>query len=248
MAKMITLSARMQALADMVTRGNRVCDLGCDHGYLSIYLIQRQIAPHVLAMDVRKGPLERAGEHIGRARLEEYITLRLSDGLDGYRAGEAQSLVCAGMGGPLINRILEREPLKTKQFQELILQPQSELASFRRRLRESGWRIACEDMVLEDGKFYPVMKAYPAEYAPEERENSDGISEGAGDLFGPVLLRSCHPVLWEYLKREWKNCRELWETLEKAPDSERVRIRKGELSGEMEYLKEAARLYGNDYD
>ncbi|MDE6891652.1 MAG: class I SAM-dependent methyltransferase [Lachnospiraceae bacterium] len=64
LTKTITLSARMQALADMVTEGNRVCDLGCDHGFLSIYLVQRQISPGVLAMDVGKGPLMRAEEHV----------------------------------------------------------------------------------------------------------------------------------------------------------------------------------------
>ena len=89
----------MQAVADLVTAGNRVCDVGCDHGYISIYLVQSRKAPCVLAMDVNRGPLQRASEHVKAAGLEKYITLRLSDGLLAFRKGEADTLVCAGMGG-----------------------------------------------------------------------------------------------------------------------------------------------------
>ena len=116
MAENIILSARMQAVADMVKIGNRVCDVGCDHGYVSIYLVQRGIAPGVLAMDINKGPLQRAKIHVAQADLSEYITLRISDGLDKYQSGEAQTLICAGMGGRLMQKILEKEPEKTKSF------------------------------------------------------------------------------------------------------------------------------------
>lgn len=245
--KMITISARMQALADMVTAGSRVCDLGCDHGYLSIYLIQRGISPHVLAMDVGKGPLGRASEHILRTELCEYITLRLSDGLTQYEEGEADTLICAGMGGALMQRILEREIPKTESFRELILQPQSEITAFRRFLAASGWSISEENIVFEDGKFYPMMKVYPARKGPEEREAGDIPSELA-ERFGPVLLKKRHPVLWEYLKREWKKCGELKDVLEKAPESPQVQQRMKELLKEMTYLKEVAGLYGKDYN
>ncbi|MDE6204046.1 MAG: class I SAM-dependent methyltransferase, partial [Lachnospiraceae bacterium] len=121
------MSARMQAVADMVTKGSRVCDVGCDHGYVPIYLVRQGISPAVLAMDINKGPLLKAREHVMRAGLKEYIRLRLSDGLDGYVPGEAETLICAGMGGRLMQRILTRQPHKTADFQELILQPQSEV-------------------------------------------------------------------------------------------------------------------------
>lgn len=247
MAKTVNLSARLQALADMVTEGNRVCDLGCDHGYLSVYLVWHKISPHALAMDVGKGPLMRAMEHVREAGLDEYITLRLSDGLAGYREGEADTLVCAGMGGPLMQRILADEPAKVRSFRELVLQPQSEIASFRRFLRKEKWTIIKENMVCEDGKFYPMMKVRPAMETPEKKEDC-GILPELADRFGPVLLGERNPVLWEFLKREWKNCGELADTLEKASESGRAQERLKELTKEMAYLKEAAKLYGKDYD
>ena len=163
MAGNVILSARMQAVADMVTKGNRVCDVGCDHGYVSIYLVQSKVSPSVLAMDVNKGPLLRAREHVADAGLKEYITLRLSDGLSAYERGEADTLICAGMGGRLMQRILAQYPSKARDFKELILQPQSEISFFRRFLRNEGYSIVWEDMILEEDKFYPVIKAVSSE-------------------------------------------------------------------------------------
>lgn len=157
------LSKRLQTVADMVTRGNRVCDVGCDHGYVSIYLVKQGISPGVLAMDVRKGPLSAAKEHVAEQDLSDLIETRLSDGLHNYNIGEAQSLICAGMGGRLMRQILEEEKDKADSFRELILQPQSEIEEFRCFLRENAYLIQDEEILEEDGKFYQVMRAVPAE-------------------------------------------------------------------------------------
>lgn len=155
----IVLSRRLRMLADLMTRGYRAADVGCDHGFLSIYLVQQGISPRVLAMDVRKGPLAAAREHIASCGLEEYIGSRLSDGLAALRPGEAETLICAGMGGPLMEKILRDGMEKARELKELILQPQSEIGSFRRFLRREGFRILAEDAVCEDGKYYFAMKA-----------------------------------------------------------------------------------------
>ena len=136
----------------MVTPGSRVCDVGCDHGFVSIYLIEQKVSPYVLAMDVREGPLGAARRHVAERELDAFIETRLSDGLHNYKAGEADSLVCAGMGGRMMMRILGEDREKTDSFRELILQPQSELEQFRIWLREHGYGITDEKMVEEIGR------------------------------------------------------------------------------------------------
>ena len=100
------LSKRLQAVADLVTAGCRVADVGTDHAYIPIALVQEGRIPGAVAMDVNTGPLERARLHVAENRLEEKIELRLSDGLAALSPGEADSVVIAGMGGGLVIRIL----------------------------------------------------------------------------------------------------------------------------------------------
>lgn len=218
----VVLSGRLAAAAAYVTNGNRVCDVGCDHGFVSIYLIQQGISPGVLAMDVRKGPLMQAQSHIEEYGLAQYIETRLSDGLDAYQIGEADTLICAGMGGRLMMHVLEAQPDKTASFQELILQPQSEIQIFRRFLREQGYLIADENMIEEDGKFYSIIyvalgkkkKTLPiGESFAWENESEislqaaiePGTWQELEDLYGSILIRNRHPVLRRYLEREEQN-------------------------------------------
>lgn len=229
----VVLSRRLGMLADMVTPGNRVVDVGCDHGFLSIYLIQHGISPGVLAMDVRRGPLAAAAQHIEECGLGEYIETRLSDGLHEYRLGEADTLVCAGMGGRLMERIVSESPEKAEAFKELILQPQSELREFRGFLRTNGFRITAEEAIYEEGKYYFPMRAVPgregtaaAQYPDEEQR--------LFDEYGELLLRKKHPVLQQYLLFRRKVMAELAEKLaqeETGRTEKRLAEIKEELSG-----------------
>ncbi|NBJ92828.1 tRNA (adenine(22)-N(1))-methyltransferase [Parablautia muri] len=238
MGAAVVLSARLKAVADMVREKNRVVDVGCDHGYVPIYLVQSGISPKVLAMDIKEGPLRRAREHVERAGLEEYIALRRSDGLRAYQTGEADTLICAGMGGRLMRKILEAEPEKTKDFEELILQPQSEILAFRRFLKEKGYSICQEEMVWEDGKFYPMIKAVQGKMCSLPYE------EELCCRFGPVLLQKKNPTLIMYLKKEWENCLKLRAELSTAEGSSRAEQRLCELEREMEHLEKAAKICG----
>lgn len=206
--RQVALSERLRTVAGMVTRGNRVCDVGCDHGFVPIYLVQQGISPGVLAMDLREGPLRAARGHVSAYGLEGQIETRLSDGLHNYKEGEADTLICAGMGGGLMMRILEAERDKTDSFQEMILQPQSEIEKFRGFLRESGYRILDEEMLSEDGKFYQVIRAGcgGAQETSAFPGNGIGISEEElcklEDRYGPILLQKRTPVFLSYLERE----------------------------------------------
>ena len=103
---MLQLSDRLQAVASMVTENNRLADVGTDHAYIPIYLCQTGKIPSAVAMDVKKGPLLRAEQNITLYQLENHIQIRLSDGVQKLDAGEVDSVVIAGMGGSLVQKIL----------------------------------------------------------------------------------------------------------------------------------------------
>ena len=100
------LSKRLQALADLVSQDHVLADVGCDHGYIPVFLIQNQRRPKAIAMDIGEGPLKRAQENIRSYGLEGYIETRLSDGLSKLQPGEADTILISGMGGPLMEKIL----------------------------------------------------------------------------------------------------------------------------------------------
>ena len=139
--KEVLLSKRMQMVANMATPGNVLADIGCDHGFVSIYLVENKICPKVIAMDVNEGPLLRAKEHIEERGLAEYIDIRLSDGMEKLALEEAEGVLAAGMGGRLVIRILSDYIEKAKSLKEVILQPQSELHLVREFLTEQGFHI-----------------------------------------------------------------------------------------------------------
>lgn len=239
-SKTVALSERMRMLADMVAGGNRVADVGCDHAFLSIYLVQTGKCPGCLAMDVRRGPLAGAREHIASCGLEEYIETRLSDGLSAYHTGEAQSLVCAGMGGRLMERILREGGEKSRSFSELILQPQSEIPEFRRFLGNAGFRITREAAVYEEGKYYFAMKAV---YSGQDMRAGQGIpEEELYGLYGEQLLLERHPVLKQYLSDRREAVDDLLTQLRKR-DTPKSRARQRELALEREQLESGLKFF-----
>ena len=233
----VVLSKRLQALACMVTPGRRVVDVGCDHGFVSIYLVQKGISPQVLAMDVRTGPLSRAKEHIAEAGLGGYIETRLSDGLLAYQEGEAESLICAGMGGRLMMKILTESREKARGLQELILQPQSELPAFRRFLREEGYQLLDENIIWEEGKYYFLMKVrYSGEDSQTVRANEP--EQVLADKFGALLLQRRSPVLKQYLEDTLQNKYQIEASLARS-EKERARERLKEVQQEIADLERA---------
>lgn len=231
------LSKRMHAVASLVTTGNRIVDIGTDHAYIPIFLIQEQHISSAIAMDVNKGPLMRASEHIREYALEDRIEIRLSDGFRELRAGEADTAVIAGMGGNLVMRILKEHWNITCSLKECVLQPQSEIAKVRAFLLEEGFLFIEEDMVLDDEKYYPMMKVVP----PSQKRNAEVWTE-TELRFGKLLLEKQHPVLYQYLQREERMHRQILESLE-SKDGERIEQRKKELEEELLHIREGLEYY-----
>ena len=180
---MIQLSKRLQSVADFVENCETMADVGTDHGYIPIYLVLNRKVKKAIAMDVNPGPLQRAKEHICQYGLEHAIETRLSDGCFALKPGEADAIVIAGMGGALMQRILEQGEAAAKAAQRLVLQPQSEAALFRQFLFRHGYQILAEDMALEDGKYYPIIAA---QYMGWEN-NATALRSGREKQDSPII-------------------------------------------------------------
>ena len=228
------LSKRLYAVAGLVTEGASVADIGTDHGYVPIYLVESGIASKVIALDVNQGPLNRARMHIVGHGLGDRIETRLSDGLAMIRPGEVDTVIDSGMGGPLTIRILQEGKEVADQLNALILQPQSEICRVRRFLTENGYRIEQEDMVLEDGKYYPVMRVVHGTKEPYEEWEY---------LYGKRLLEARHPVLLEFLKRELRIKESILEQLAGRSGSESARERAEEICRDREWIQKALAQY-----
>lgn len=161
------LNPRLAAVADMVTPGSVVADVGTDHAYLPIWLIKKGVCPTAIAMDIRQGPLDRARENIRRYQVEEKIWIRLSDGLEQLKPGEADTVVIAGMGGELISRILARAPWVKQQAIRFIFQPMSAAAELRIYLSQEGYAIQKETAVMDAGRIYTVLEAFYSGFQQE---------------------------------------------------------------------------------
>lgn len=231
------LSKRLEAVAELVTPGYKVADIGTDHAYVPIRLVLEGKSPSAVAMDVNEGPLLRAEEHIREYGLENVIGTRRSDGLKELKDNEADSMIAAGMGGALIIRILSEGFEKAAGMKECILQPQSEIGRVRRYLIKNGFSIEKENIVCEEGKYYPMMRAVPGKkeqvpYAEEEYE------------YGRLLLENRHPVLLEFLRRETAVREKILEQLTgKEELAESARLRVGEIQKEIERLHRAMERY-----
>ena len=176
----IPLSKRLEAACKFVKPGDRVADIGCDHGYLGIHLLKNNIASHVIASDINEGPLNAAVFNSEKYGVRDNMQFFLSDGVKNIPR-EFDTLVCAGMGGDTMISILESAPWLKEGNYRLILQCQSKRPELRRYLGENGWFIR-EESVLKDGRFlYTVMEVL---YLPGM------VLTPGGCHFPPALLKN----------------------------------------------------------
>ncbi len=151
-------------IADMVG-GTHVADIGTDHAYLPLYLIQNGICEHVTASDIARGPLARAAETV--KGYEDRIDLAVGDGLEAVPEQETDCIVIAGMGGDTIEHIIGTSGWSFRE-KTLILQPMSKLPELRRWLWEHGFDVVDERLSGDVGTLYRAFKALRRESACPE--------------------------------------------------------------------------------
>ena len=184
------ISNRLLACCDYIAPGDRVADVGCDHGYLGIHLLLTGLACRVIAADIRPCPLECAVKNGEKYGVSDRMVFCLSDGVQSVPR-DFDTLVCAGMGADVMVSILEKAPWLRSSRYRLVLQCQSKTPTLRKYLSETGWTIRREQ-VLRDGRFlYTVMEAVWA--------LSPALTPGQCYI-SPALMESGSPVLPEYIR------------------------------------------------
>lgn len=264
----VILSERMKMIAGLVPKGSSVCDVGCDHAYISVYLAQQGIADKIIASDLRPGPLETARANIEAYGLSDKIRTRLSDGLKEIRPGETDTVLISGMGGELIIRILKEGKETVDKAARLILSPQSVIPDVRRYIEENGFKITDEVMTKEDGKYYVGILAENLSMPAKDTSLTAGMKndgtetaakisqtgdkEGTADTqdmlhelnmyFGETLLKKQDRTLKEFLEHRKEILGRIMEGLEKS-ESDNISERKNEINRELEMIRKAGKIY-----
>lgn len=188
----IPISQRLLCCAAQVPVGARVADIGCDHGYLGIYLLQNGLATRVTASDLREKPLEKARENARRFGVAAFMEFAVADGLAAVAPETVDTIVVAGMGGDNIAAILDAAPWVRDPRYTLILQPQTSGNDLRRCLGEAGFAIEAERLVRDGGFLYFTILARFGGGRP--------LTPGEQYL-SPQLLHSGDPLLGAYFDR-----------------------------------------------
>lgn len=184
------LSNRLQKIADFVPKNTIVGDIGCDHGYIPIYLAKNNISKKVIASDISKNSLEKTIENVKINNLEKDIEIRLGDGLDIVLPFEIDTVIIAGMGGLLIKDILDKNKTKANTITHFILQPNIASKELREYLYENNFEIINEELAMEGDKFYEIIYA---------KKGKGFVTKDIYYEIGEKLIINENPLLKEFI-------------------------------------------------
>lgn len=184
------LPKRLAALAAFIPHGSIAADIGTDHAYLPVFLVEQGICRLVIATDLREGPYRSAEHKIKEHALEERICLRMGDGLKPLKQGEVEVVVLAGMGGNTIREILSKSPETLAGIKRLVLQPMTDAGDLRTWLAANGWKFADEELVEDEGRLYVIIAA---------EQGLEVTHDPVYMELGPRLLEKKSPLLGRHL-------------------------------------------------
>ena len=154
--RQLQLQPRLQLLASLIPEGSRLADVGTDHGYVPVYLLQRGLIEGAIASDIGAEPLQHAKNTAAEYEVEG-IDFRLCPGLDAVAAEECDTILIAGMGGETIITILENAPWTKRGDHLLLLQPMTKVEMLRKWLTDNGYTFTGERLVFDKDHLYPIM-------------------------------------------------------------------------------------------
>ncbi|MHB8064986.1 MAG: tRNA (adenine(22)-N(1))-methyltransferase [Ruminiclostridium sp.] len=211
----LILKGRLKLLADKVPNCDVIADIGTDHAYLPIYLIQQGVCKRAIASDVRLGPVNAANNNINIYKMKDKIETRLGSGLDTIAENEAEVIIIAGMGGTLLIELLEANEQKAHKAASLILQPMIDIDVVRKWLYDHKFDIYDEELIAEGAKIYCVLSA-----------KYNGGDKGYQNFqlhVGEKLIKKHDPLLLLYCEMKVRQIDRVLRQLEAMEDNSQLR-------------------------
>ncbi|MFQ8989412.1 MAG: tRNA (adenine(22)-N(1))-methyltransferase, partial [Intestinibacter sp.] len=193
--KYVKLTDRLLKIASLVDNGKRIADIGTDHGYIPVYLLNQNKIQYAILGDVNKGPLENARKEVTRNKLQDKVDLRLGSGIEVLKENEVDEIIIAGMGGMLINNLLKANEKVAHTTEKLILQPMQAPEELRMFLYQNGYKILDEHLVREEHRLYEIIVC---KYEGLEPQEIDPIYYE----IGLKLIQNNDPLLNDFIENK----------------------------------------------
>lgn len=220
----LTLSDRLQCIANYVSAGSSVVDVGTDHAYIPIWLLQCGVSARAIATDIKPGPLRRAAADAEKYGVADRLRLLLCDGLAAVEPESVDTVILAGMGGETIQGILAAAPWALEK--RMIIQPQTKPELLRAWLGAHGCRIADGSLAYDSGRIYLVWAVAAGRMAETVAVD-------------PVLLEKRDPLLKPYTEELIKRLRKQIQGMEQSCRSDQALLQ--ELRQQLAALLEIHR-------
>ncbi|MCY6354872.1 tRNA (adenine(22)-N(1))-methyltransferase [Clostridium sp. ZS2-4] len=224
----MNISDRLKTIGQMVDNCESICDVGTDHAYLPIYLIQKGTCSKAIASDINKGPVEKAKINIKREGLSDRIFCRLGGGLSTIKPFEVDGAVIAGMGGNLIRDIIEEDMNVFKSLKFMILQPVQNPEVLRQYVYEAGYDVIDEELCFDEDKYYEIIKI--------KYNNKPTKMDNIYYEVSKKLIEKKHPLVEEYIGFKINKYRSILEYIDERTES--ARKRKQEITNKIKKLEE----------
>ena len=187
---MNNLSERLKLIADLVIPGESVADIGTDHGFVPIHLLAENIVPYAILTDVNQGPIDIAASHIKEVGINDmFYDLRCGDGLNTLKEAEVSTVIIAGMGGELIENILDEDSIKSHSFKRFVLQPRTHANELRYYLTNHNYKFIDYRLVKEKFRICEIFVVQP----------TNEIQVSDSDLISKFLLSKNDPLIKEFI-------------------------------------------------
>lgn len=226
------IDKRLETIAALVPPHCVLADIGTDHAYLPVWLLEQGKIDHAIAGDIAEGPCQAARNTVTMHNLASQVEVRLGSGLSVLTPGEADCIAVAGMGAATIISILEADMEIAKGARLLVLQPMAGAAALRAWLIGNGWQLVAEELVDDEPHFYEIIAA---------QRGQATLGDEAELTVGPVLLAQGHPFLAKQIERklaEYKRLVSNMELSEQARETMRYKFAR-EMVQKLEVLQNA---------